>query len=241
MTKEKMRFRDIFISDIWKSGVFSRAKKYFYGMPDALGWGEWAKWERETQAKYPISWIFLDTIPDFFYDLGFPFRRWYPHFRSKYIRKDHHIVLDVERFCELEYYEPDKPIYAYHRRDTDTTMLWAMQTMIIDYVEKEMHIIDWASSPESQKIHDEIMEIYNYWTINRPLAVAESTNQNLKSHDRVSLEDFMDTKERTMEEQQKIDDWDQANTAHEENMRNLDRTDTEMMIRTITMRQHLWS
>lgn len=241
---DKMKFWDIFQSEgAYGSGFFGRCKKYFYGMPDALPWGEWKKWDAETKSKYPISWFFLDTVPDFVWGIGSPIRRWYPHFRSKYIRKDHHLVLDVERLTKLDGYEPDKPIYAYHWRDSDTQIQWALVQILINYVEKEKDIVDWNHDPDHKKIYDEFMEIYNYWVKERPAMIEKSHEETHVHRFTASMDDIFDKDDqnRTQEEKQKYRDWEEANKKHDKDMRDIHRLDSEMMIRIIMIRENLWS
>lgn len=239
-----MKFWDIFRSEgKYGSGFFGRAKKYFYDMPDALPWGGWKKWDSATKAKYPISWFFLDTLPDFIWGLSFPFRRWYPHWRSKYIRKDHHLVLDVERLSQMDGWEVDKPLYAYHWRDSDTQIQWALVQILINYVEKEKDIIDWNHDPQQKKIYDEFMEIYNYWVNERPSMIEKSNQETKVYRYTVAIDDIFekDDENRTLEEKQKYQEWEEANRRHDKDMRDIHRMDTEMMIRIIMIREHLWS
>jgi len=233
---DKMKFKDIFKSSLWDGGFFSRCKHYFYNMPEALGWGEWSKWDKKTKKEHPISWFFLDTIPDFMHDCWRPIKDTYYNLKCKYIIKYHHVKIDVDRFFVGNEWNVKKPLRNYHWLDSDTKMLFANFQILVDFVEKEEDMVDWQATPHHQTAYEEFMELYNWWTKERPNRPDECPDATDYGIDRDEL--FGPNVDRKnpgyIQWSKDIDEYHQNEEAYT-------NEDTEMLIRLITIRQYLWT
>ena len=233
---DKMKFIDIFKVSLWDGGFFSRCKHYFYDMPDALAWGEWSKWETKTKKKHPISWFFIDTIPDFFGNCWRPIKDTYYHRKCKHIKKYHHIKIDVDRFFVGNDWNADKPLRNYHWLDSDTKILFGNFQILVDFVEREKNIVDWQVTPEHQKVYEEFTELYKWWTedrLKRPDAYPDSADFGL-THEDI----FGPTVDRKKSAYKK---WTNAVKEAEKVEETYNNEDTEMLIRLITIRNYLWT
>ena len=233
---DKMKFKDIFKASLWDGGFFSRCKHYFYDMPDALPWGGWTKWDAVTKKKHPISWIFLDTIPDFISDCYRPIRDAYYHLKCKYVLKHHHIKIDVGRFFVGNDWNADNPLRNYHWLDTDTKILFGNFQILVDFVEKEKDIVDWSADPKTQEVYEEFTELYKWWTEerpNRPDAYPSVTDYGL-DHEEI----FGPAADRNNPAYR---EWSKAVADAGLKEEEYNNEDTEMLIRLITIRDYLWT
>lgn len=233
---DKMKFKDIFKANLWDGGFFSRCKHYFYDMPEALPWGGWGKWDKETKKKYPISWFFLDTIPDFIDYRWRPIKDTYYQLRSKYIIKHHHIKIDVDRFFVGDGWEVKNPLHNYHWYDTDTKILYANFQILVDFVENESEIVDWQASPENIKTYDEFMELYKWWTEIRPKRA--NPYPSMKDYGLEHKEVFGPNSNRQSAAYKR---WSKATADAAIIEEDNNNEDTEMLIRLITIRVHMWT
>ncbi len=197
-------------------------------MPVAATMTEWSKWKKEQKEKHPVLYVLLKKIPSWFSYKIYWVTNTHYQLRSKYIKKQHYIKIDVERFII-------PGLQAYHWYDSDTRILYGNFQILVDFIEGEEpgERIDWNSDPEHQKAWAEITALYDWWTKERP------------EHD----EGYPDTKDYGLEENEFMDGEDSPNRRRY--LKALDELhqqeeeweveDTEMLIRLITIRKWMWT
>ena len=134
--------------------------------------------------------------------------------------------------------------YAWGWMDRSEGMLFAVMSMLVDFVEKEraFEVVDWDSDDEHREAAREFREIYLWWTQDRKVEHDE--------HERLADEaykDFqfnfvpmpdgmqkMETPDETPEQKKSRDDVREAEDR-------LDQKDTDMMIRLIRVRGAMWT
>lgn len=198
---------------------------------------EWNKWEKETQAKYPISYAIFDQIP------SWAARTWYVYIQgryknlvSKYFHKHHHIKIDVDRFMSYPL-KPKSNLSLYHWYDTDTKILYANFQLLVDYVEKEKpeENTDWTTRPSDQEIWSEIQTLYNWWTTVRPKKWIENESSSMEEYG-IDISDIgSPTKSANYKK------WADAFDKHDQIERQLEDEDTEMLVRLMIIRKSLWT
>lgn len=233
---DKMKFIDIFKDSLLDGEFFSRCKHYFYDMPEALPWGGWADWDKKTKKKYPISWFFIDTLPDFVNDCWRPIKETYYHLKAKYIIKHHYIKIDVDRFFIADGCNVDHPLRNYHWYDSDTKILYVTFQILVDFVEQEKDIVDWKASPENQKTSDEFMALYNWWIKERPNR--SDPFPSMSDYDLKHSDVFGQNINR---QSSAYKQWSKAADEATKIEEEYNDIDTEMLIRLITIRHYMWT
>lgn len=146
----------------------------------------WEMYYDKLKALYPVRFFLASTVPQFFRDRWLKISR--PFEDTTYWLKCHlftehryHLV-DIRRAAKNDSVLP----YTHGWMDTDWRMVYAMFSLLIDFVEKEMPHSYFIPSEEDAakddgtcnnsyagfKIqldrHREYMTIYNYWMVDRP-------------------------------------------------------------------------
>ena len=134
--------------------------------------------------------------------------------------------------------------YAWEWMDRSEGMLFAVMSMLVDFIEKEraFEVIDWDSDDGHREAARELREIYLWWTQDRKIEHDE--------HERLADEaykDFqftftdmpgglqrLDPPVETPEQRKARDDVQEAEDR-------LDQRDTDMMIRLIKVREAMWT
>lgn len=203
--------------------------------PESATMTEWDAWEAKNKKEKPILYFLLETAPAW---IRCRYKWWITdpiyHLKCKYFRKYHYIKIDVDRFFNHNQHIFPYKLRNYHWYDTDTKMLYGLFQLVVDYIEGENpERFDWQVTPEQQKIWKEINELYDWWTKERPERKVEYP----------SIEDFGGKSEDILADKDSParKAWGEAVLEHEQLERAFDVEDTEMMIRLITIRQHLWS
>jgi len=104
------------------------------GNPSSIGSIGWTKWEEETKSKHPIKYFLLETVPTF---ISSNWKWWISdpiyHLNCKYIKKYHHIKIDVDRFR----HHHKASIRNYYWFDSDEQILYATFQILVDFMEEE--------------------------------------------------------------------------------------------------------
>ena len=189
---------------------------------------EWSRWKKEKKAKHPVLYFILINVPDWVrYKVYWIYNIVY-QLKSKYIKKQHYIRIDVERFVT-------PGLDAYHWYDSDYKILYGTFQILVEYIEDEEagERIDWNSDPEHKKAWKEIQELYNWWTIDRPARdrdYPKETDYGLEENEIMDGEDSP-ARRRYLK----------ALDEHSAKEDEFDIEDTEMLIRLVTMRRWLWT
>jgi len=93
--------------------------------PNALEWGAWKKWEKETKAAYPIGYFLTETLNDWFWDT------WY-FIRTPYKKAGDFFYYRRKRFDRIETGLDPTKFWG-----TDERMLHGIFNMLVEYVEVE--------------------------------------------------------------------------------------------------------
>lgn len=229
-----MKFLDIFKSNLIHGGFFCRVQSYVLGRPDIATSGGWAAWEEKTKKDHPIKWFFFGSIPDFIeFILWWPLSRWCYNIKCKYWSKRHHIKIDVDRFFVGAEYSHNHPLENYTWIDSDTKILYATFQILVDFVERESNIIDWSSDPKHQEAEKEFMELYKWWTEERPKRVDDYPSMS----DYGMKGDICQIDHSSPEYKR----WDAAHDEYNKKEAEYENEDTEMLIRLVVSRKVLWS
>lgn len=207
-----------------------KLRKKFLNEPDSASSNGWKKWEEENKSEHPVRFFLLDTVPDF---ISFNWRWWIKdpiyHFKCKYIVKHHHIKIDVNRFMNY-----DKPSFRnYGWIDSDEQILHAMFQILVDFIEQEADIIDWAADAKHQKIYNELRLLYDWWIKSRP-----DRDSSYPHTDDFGFDNIFGDNAR---KHPGYKSWRDACEKKEERDREYELEDTEMLIRLITIRQYMWT
>lgn len=190
--------------------------------PTALPWGEWAQFDEEQKAKYPIRWFLFDTIPMWWDVTRGRIKRAKWGFKHKYLpRHKYHIV---RTSLEPGYYDPDIRI------------LYATMDMVREYVEITRDVVDWTSDPGHEHAWKELQEIYDWWVNeypNRENELPELPDVDLNKIFRNDDQDDSDTKERKKE-------WRRISNLQFEAEQQWKEKEKEMLIRVMNIRDYLW-
>jgi len=229
-----MKFLDIFKDNSILNGDFRcRVQSYFLDRPDALTSGGWTAWEEKTRKEHPVKWFTLETVPDFIeFTLWNPVSRRVYNLKCKYWSKHHHIKIDVPRFFVGEDFN-DKVIEKYHWIESDTKILYANFQILVDFVEKESDIVDWSSDPQHQESEKEFMDLYKWWTEERP-----KREDNYPSMSEYGIEGGLADLDRSSPGYKR---WNEAHDEYNKQQEEYDNEDTEMLIRLVSIRRRLWS
>ena len=215
-----------------------------YETPLALSWSDWRKWREETKSNHPIAYFLFDEAPSWISSKWNTITGTYYNLKSKYITKHHHIRIDVDRF--MSYNSEGKPSYKnYHWYDADTRLLYVNFQILVDFMEQEEpgEIIDWSQTPEHKRVWDELNEIYNWWINVRPKREEENPYPSLSDYTGFdNREDELDL----LFDVNKYDTpgykaYHEACIKYNELENEWNNEDTEMLIRLITIRNHMWT
>ncbi len=200
----------------------------YLDMPNAATWTEWREWKKEQKAKHPVLYFLFKDVPSWFSYKIYWVTSTYYHLKSKYIKKQHYIRIDVERFVSAG-------LHSYHWYDSDTRILYGNFQILVEFVEDEEagERIDWNSDSEHKRIWAEIEELYNWWITDRP---ARDNSYPKEEDYGLKRDTFMDIED-SPERRRYLKAIDEKNRVEEEWV----TEDTEMLIRLITIRKWLWT
>lgn len=170
----------------------------FYSKPGDYCWEDW---ERDTKAAHPIRFFIGRTLPNVWHDIATRLRNAYWAIRHRTTNR-YHLVKLSNAGGVIE--------YNVGWIDVNTKLLAFCGKTIVDFIEKEQPCLDEALRGADAA---EWKAIYDWWTVERPSAVAAS---------RITLRRG-DARE-----------WMAAERVIEER-------DTEMLIRLIKARGGMWT
>lgn len=219
----------------------NKLRSRYLDKPSAATMTEWREWEEKASKDYPITFFFLEAVPDFFRNCYNRYWKWpvlekIYNWKCKYLRKYHHIKIDVDRFIDPV---GQSKLAKYHWYDSDTRILYGMFQILVDYYEKEEpgEQFDWTASPEHERIWAEINELYKWWTVtrpNRPDSHAHIEDSNHGCEGPFMVFDLPDNDPRYIQFRADMDRSRQIEAEYQQE-------DTEMLIRLITIRENLWT
>lgn len=192
----------------------------------------WEKWEVEIKKKYPIRYFLSEILPCWFskyiYGNFAPIPRFWYWLRCHTFTKYH--ILDLR--------QPKNSVdeYRYGYTDIDHRILYACFNLLKIYVEKQkpydlrkdytdVEIEKDFGMNNQQKVYDEVMLIYNYWTIDRQNSRKELDEEferiyKLKNIDRIKYNELYS--------QYRIKE------------KSFDDKEDEILIRLMKIRRNLW-
>lgn len=218
--------RYVFKAGFLENFIDELCHKYL-DMPAAATWGEWRIWEEEQREKHPFLFFLLKDIPGFFSRRWFGIRQTIYHLKVKYIRKYHHIKIDVRRFLGPE-------LYNYHWYDTDTKILYGCFQTLVDFIEEEKagEMLDWSVTPEHVKVWKEVNELYDWWIKVRP-----NRDPGYPKEKDYGLKEGEGFDKDTRQSKEYLKAFDKVRERENE----FENEDTEMLIRLVSIRKWLWT
>jgi len=118
----------------------------------------WEDWEMETATKYPIRYFLQEVLPIWFYcRIMKPIKNLFYWIRCHTYNRYHILKLQ-------------SPRYKWGWCDAVEQIMIASFTVLVNFVEKEEAFtshIDWDSDYEHACAKNEMMELYNWWKVER--------------------------------------------------------------------------
>lgn len=130
----------------------------------------WEDWDQEMLKKYPVrfrlGYYWPKELRRIFY------RRFWNH-----ISHAHYFVVShtIRRYHLLDLRDP-KNGYDWGWRDSDRAILFAVMKILADFVEQEDGFsghIDWEATEEHRRTKEVGLQIYRWWTLERPALLAD--------------------------------------------------------------------
>lgn len=167
------------------------ASEFFRNNPTEYTWEQYYDRLREL---YPVRFFLASTVPQFFHDrwrdAARPFRDATYWLKCHCLTKHKYHLVDIRQAANVGSELP----YTHGWIDTDWRMVYAMFSLLIDFVEKEMPHGYFVPSEEDaakddgtcdspyagykaqRERHDEYMAIYKYWMVERPAEEAKRSD-----------------------------------------------------------------
>lgn len=158
------------------------ASELFRNKPDEY---TWEMYYDKLKELYPVRFFLTSTMPQFFRDcwlnVSRPFTDAIYWLKCHCLTKHKYHLVDIRKAANVGSVVP----YTHGWMDTDGRMIFAMFSLLIDFVEKEMpnsYFIpseedaakddgtcnDYAGYKAQLDRHKEYMAIYNYWMVEHP-------------------------------------------------------------------------
>lgn len=232
LTKEEEML--LFLNRWERFGYWFRKKFLVPERPYALSALGWHEHNKKMKEKYPIRFTIEEILDDTSIQLSVWKRRFWTD-----------IIWWVKHRTTHKFHVIQIPTLSPGFYDKDTQILHGMFGLLTDYieVEKGLEVFNWDADEDKAKIRDEMVALYDWWTKTRPNRVDVLDELSEESFP----EEFDGEVLGWMAFDEKYPDHESVKKRKEVYKRSwkqeedFDNEDTEMLIRLIRIRKHLWA
>lgn len=213
----------------WTKQMHKLLHLWMLNKPSAGTAKEWRIWREEATKKYPIRYFLQETVPLLWaIRVTMPIRYAYWDVMHR-VHPKHRYHVIKPRTLEPNYHDPREVI------------LHASMELLTQFVEfeKTKGHTDWEGSDHHAIAWKEMNEVYDWWTIKRPVREAEFDKANPYPADPSSRpfmwmfdDDFRDTPERV--------EWSRVADLHNQQEEDWDNEDNDYLHRLIVVRLYMW-
>lgn len=200
---------------------------FFYISPFALESGQWKRFHKYVEQNYKLHTF----LSNFRFEIGYRWRRWVKdpiyYIKCRFFKKYHLINLGP----------------YYHWMDSDTRIELALEKILIDFVEGEEpfrpDFIDWEHNENQVQLKKDILELYNYFKVEKPRLQKEYDDLLHKlfgPKEGESFGDFFDNLNKPVPPEVRVER-DRLRKMEED----IENVLTEHLVKVVKLRHSLWT